>query len=41
LPTGPLGLMNLLDIPEGLNGEQTERLLREQGPRTLASSIRL
>src|SRR5580692_9804502 len=32
LPTGPVGLMNLLSIPDGLNAEQTERFLRENGP---------
>jgi hypothetical protein len=41
LPTGPVGLVNLLSIPEGLNAGQTEMLLRENGPRTLTSSIRL
>jgi len=41
LPTGPVGLVNFLDIPEGLNAAQAERFLRESGPRTLTSSIRL
>jgi hypothetical protein len=41
LPTGPVGLVNFLDIPEGLSAPQTEMLLRENGPRTLTSSIRL
>lgn len=41
LPTGPVGLVNLLDIPEGLNAQQTERFLREKGLRTLTSSVRL
>jgi hypothetical protein len=31
LPTGPIGVVNLLDIPEGLNAEETERFLRENG----------
>jgi hypothetical protein len=31
LPTGSVGLVNFLDITEGLNAEQTERLLRENG----------
>jgi hypothetical protein len=29
LPTGPIGVVNLLDIPQGLNAEETERFLRE------------
>jgi hypothetical protein len=41
LPTGPVGLVNLLSIPESLNADQTESFLRENGPRTLASSMRL
>jgi hypothetical protein len=41
LPTGPVSLVNFLDIPEGLHAPQTERLLRQNGPRTLASCIRL
>jgi hypothetical protein len=41
LPTGPVGLVNLLSIPEGLNPEQTESFLQENGPRTLTSSVRL
>jgi hypothetical protein len=32
LPTGPVGLVNLLNIPEDLDAEQTERFLRENGP---------
>jgi hypothetical protein len=31
LPTGPVGLVSLLGIPEGLNAGQTERFLRENG----------
>ena len=34
LPTGPLGLVNLRSVPEGLNAEQTERFLRENGAAT-------
>ena len=41
LPTGALGLVNLLGIPEGLSAEQTEGFLRENGPTTQASSMRL
>jgi len=41
LPAGPVCLVNFLDIPEGLNAQQTERYLLENGPRTLASSMRL
>jgi hypothetical protein len=29
LPTGPIGLVNLCQIPDGLNAEETERFLRE------------
>jgi hypothetical protein len=29
LPTGPVGLVSLLGIPDGLNAGQTERFLRE------------
>jgi hypothetical protein len=32
LPAGPVGLVNLLGIPDGLNAEQTERFLQENGP---------
>jgi len=32
LPTGRVGLVNLIGIPEGLNAEQTESFLRERGP---------
>jgi hypothetical protein len=31
LPTGPVGIVSLIDIPEGLNAGQTERFLRENG----------
>ena len=31
LPTGPVGLVSLLGIPEGLNARQMERFLRENG----------
>ena len=31
LPAGPVGLVSLLGIPEGLNAGQTERFLRENG----------
>jgi len=31
LPPGPVGLVSLLGIPEGLNAGQTERFLREHG----------
>jgi len=31
LPTGPVGLVSLLGIPEGLNAGHTERFLRENG----------
>jgi hypothetical protein len=29
LPTGPIGVVNLCEIPDGLNAEETERFLRE------------
>ena len=32
LPTGPIGLVNVCKIPDGLDEEQTERFLRESGP---------
>ena len=32
LPPGPVGLVSFLDIPDGLNAEETERYLRESGP---------
>ena len=31
LPTGPIGLVNFLNIPAGMSGEETERFLRERG----------
>jgi len=31
LPTGPVGLVSLIGIPEGLNSGQTENFLRENG----------
>ena len=34
LPTGEIGVVNLRDIPEGLNAKQTERFLRERGAET-------
>ncbi|HTW57284.1 MAG TPA: hypothetical protein VMD99_04035 [Terriglobales bacterium] len=34
LPTGPIGFVNFLDIPEGLNAQELERFLREQGEET-------
>jgi hypothetical protein len=36
LPTDRVGLVNLTNIPEGLSAQQTEELLRENGPRALA-----
>ena len=30
-PTGPIGVVNLCEIPNGLNAEETERFLRENG----------
>jgi hypothetical protein len=38
LPTGPFGLVNLWQIPEGLNAEELERYLREHGAETRGSS---
>jgi len=34
LPTGPVGLVNLGQIPDGLNVEELERYLREDGAET-------
>jgi len=34
LPTGPVGLVNLGQIPEGLSAEELARLLRENGAET-------
>ena len=34
LPTGPVGVVNLGDIPEGLNAEELERFLRKNGAET-------
>src|SRR5260370_935190 len=34
LPTGPVGLVNLAQIPDGLNAEELERHLREDGAET-------
>jgi hypothetical protein len=31
LPTGPIGLVNFLNIPAGMNTEDEERFLRERG----------
>ena len=34
LPTGPVGVVNLGDIPKGLNAEELERFLRKNGAET-------
>jgi len=34
LPTGPVGVVNLGDIPQGLNADQLERFLRKDGAET-------
>jgi hypothetical protein len=34
LPTGPVGLVNLGQIPDGLDAEELERYLRENGAET-------
>jgi hypothetical protein len=34
LPTGPVGLVNLSGIPDGLNAEELERYLQEDGAET-------
>ena len=34
LPTGAIGLVDLLGIPDGLNAEELERYLREDGAET-------
>jgi hypothetical protein len=37
LPAGPIGIVNLRAIPEGLNAKQAERFLRKEGRRLAAS----
>jgi hypothetical protein len=37
LPTGPVGVVNLGQIPEGLNEEELERFLRKDGADNLRS----
>ncbi len=39
LPTGPVGLVSLLGIPEGLNAGHTERFLRENGAALEAQTV--
>jgi hypothetical protein len=39
LPTGRIGIVNLRNIPEGLNARQTERFLRERGAETCGLQI--
>jgi hypothetical protein len=34
LPTGPVGVVNLGDIPKGLNANELERFLRKHGAET-------
>ena len=34
LPTGPVGVVNLGQIPEGLNADELERFLRKDGAET-------
>ena len=34
LPTTPIGLVNLCQLPSGLNAEELERYLREDGAET-------
>ena len=34
LPTGPVGVVNLCQIPDGLNAEDLEKFLREDGAET-------
>ncbi len=34
LPTGPFGLVNLWQIPDGLNAQELERYLRKDGAET-------
>lgn len=34
LPTGPVGLVNLGQIPDGLNAQELEKFLRENGAET-------
>lgn len=34
LPTGPTGLVNLCELPDGLNADETQRFLREHAAET-------
>ena len=34
LPTTPVGVVSLLDVPDGLNAEELERFLRKHGAQT-------
>ena len=34
LPTGPVGLVNLCQVPDGLNAEELDRHLRDNGAET-------
>jgi hypothetical protein len=39
LPTGPVGLVNLGEIPNGLNAEELERFLRKMARRSAVSVV--
>jgi hypothetical protein len=41
LPSAPVGLVNFMNIPKGMNAEQTERFLREHGPLGIETLIKL
>ena len=41
LPTGPVGLVNFMNIPKGMNAEQTERFLQEHGPLGIETLIKV
>ena len=41
LPTGPIGVVSFLGIPQGLNADELERLLRERGGEVTSLSQRV
>jgi len=40
LPTGPIGLVNLLDVPTDLNADELVTFLRERGGETTSFHVR-
>lgn len=41
LPSVPVGLVNFMNIPKGMNAEQTERFLQEHGPLGIETLIKV